>query len=147
MALTETEIVARLVLAAFLGALVGIERDIHRKPAGMRTHGLICMGAALFTVVSGDFISDPARIASGIVTGIGFLAAGVIFRAENRVRGITTAAEMWVLAAVGIAVGAGMYFAGVATVIIVLLLLVPGKALEKDVEQIAEKKKSRGEKK
>ena len=137
----DSEILTRLVLAAVLGALIGVEREIRRKPAGLRTHALICMGAALFTVVSGNFEADPARIASGIVTGIGFLAAGVIFRFENKVHGITTAAEIWALAAVGIAVGAGMYLAAVATTIIVLLLLVPGLALEKDVEQLEKKRK------
>lgn len=141
MVLADSEIITRLVLAAILGALIGIEREVRRKPAGLRTHALICMGAALFTIVSGNFEADPARIAAGIVTGIGFLAAGVIFRFENKVHGITTAAEIWALAAVGIAVGAGMYLAAVATTIIVLLLLVPGLALEKDVEQLEKKKK------
>jgi putative Mg2+ transporter-C (MgtC) family protein len=141
--LTETDILTRLVLAAFLGALIGIEREVRNKP-GIRTHGLICMGAALFTMVSVDFNpSNPTGIAGGIVTGIGFLSAGVIFKAETRVRGITTAAEIWVLAAVGIAVGAGMYYAAVVTTIIVLLLLVPGRALERDVDVIAEKKRKK----
>ena len=141
MVLVDSEIITRLVLAAILGALIGIEREIRRKPAGLRTHALICMGAALFTIVSGNFEADPARIAAGIVTGIGFLAAGVIFRFENKVHGITTAPEIWALAAVGIAVGAGMYLAAVATTIIVLLLLVPGLALEKDGEQLEKKRK------
>lgn len=140
MVLAENEILTRLVLAAFLGALVGMEREFHKKPAGIRTHGIICMGAALFTVMSGEFSpQEPGRIAAGIVTGIGFLAAGVIFKFESHVRGITTAAEIWVLAAIGIAVGAGFYFAAVAATIIVLFFLVPGKMLEKDVEELAER--------
>ncbi len=142
MVLVESEILTRLVLAAFLGALIGIEREMHNKPTGLRTQGLICMGAALFTIVSGEFSpANPTGIAGGIVVGIGFLAAGVIFRFENKIHGLTTAAEIWVLAAIGIAVGAGFYFAGIAAAIIVLLLLVPGIIIEKDVDVLTKKKR------
>ena len=140
MVLTESEIFTRLIMAAFIGAIIGAERQIHKRPAGMRTHGLICVGATLFTIISGFYDQDPARISAGIVTGIGFLAAGVVFRSEKHLQGITTAAEIWVLAAIGIAIGAGLYYAAIATAIIVLVLLVPGVSLEQDVEKIAEKK-------
>ena len=128
----ELEIVFKLILAAFLGGLIGYERQIHKKPAGLRTHTLICIGATLFTIVSISFVgaSDPSRIASGIVTGIGFLAAGLIFRAEDHVRGLTTATELWVLAAIGIAIGIGFYYVAIVTTIIVLVILVPMKYFE-----------------
>ena len=134
----EMEIVTKLVIAAIFGILIGLEREIHRKPAGMRTHALVCMGAALFTMLSFSFSGsnvDESRIAAGIVTGIGFLGAGIVFRAEDRVRGITTAAELWVLAAIGVAVGMGMYFAATAATVIVLILLWPAKLLEKKVKR------------
>ena len=134
----EMEIVTKLVIAAIFGILIGLEREIHRKPAGMRTHALVCMGAALFTMLSFSFSGsnvDESRIAAGIVTGIGFLGAGIVFRAEDRVRGITTAAELWVLAAIGVAVGMGMYFAATAATVIVLILLWPAKLIEKRVKR------------
>ncbi len=134
----EMEIVTKLVIAAIFGILIGLEREFHKKPAGMRTHALVCMGAALFTVLSFSFSGsnvDESRIAAGIVTGIGFLGAGIVFRAEDRVRGITTAAELWVLAAIGVAVGMGMYFAATAATVIVLVILWPAKIVEKRVKR------------
>lgn len=128
----ELEIVFKLFLAALLGGLIGYERLIHRKPAGMRTHTLICIGATLFTIVSmyvgGN--SDPSRIAAGIVTGIGFIAAGIMFKAEDHIKGLTTASELWVLAAIGIAIGIGFYFVAIAGTIIILVILVPLKYIE-----------------
>ena len=121
----DWEILLRLVLAAIAGGLVGFERSTAKKPAGIRTLMLVGMGAALFTVVSITAFadSDPTRIAAGIVTGIGFLGAGTIFRAKNQVMGLTTAASMWAVAAIGIAVGLGEYFlAATATMLVVLIL-------------------------
>ena len=127
----ELEAGLRLVLAALLGAAVGLEREHAHKPAGLRTHILICMGSALFTIVSIYGFSgtvDPARIAAGVVTGIGFIGAGVIFRGikGDKVVGITTAASVWITAAIGIASGCGMYIlAAIATVIAVIVLAIP----------------------
>jgi putative Mg2+ transporter-C (MgtC) family protein len=100
----------KLLLAGLLGGFVGYEREVHEHPAGLRTHILVCMGAAVFTLVSLSFgpgISDPARIAAQIVSGIGFLGAGAILRQGNIVRGLTTAASLWTVAAIGMAVGIG----------------------------------------
>ncbi|MBN1896294.1 MAG: MgtC/SapB family protein [Candidatus Aenigmarchaeota archaeon] len=114
----------QLVIALGLGALVGLEREIGRKPAGLRTHMLVSMGACLFTIVSvGQFDMDPARVASGIVTGIGFIGAGTIMGSKIRIKGITTAATLWVTAGVGLAVGAGMYVPAIIAAILVFLVL------------------------
>ena len=133
----ETEIIIKLVLAAVFGMLVGLERELHKKPAGMRTHAFVCMGAALFTILSYSFAGsgvDTSRIAAGVVTGIGFLGAGVVFQAKNHIRGITTAAELWVLAAIGVALGTGMYYAATISTVIVLFILWPAKFLESKVK-------------
>ena len=123
--LSEFDLFVRLLLAAGLGALIGFEREIDDEPAGLRTHMLICIGATLFTIVSTQFVgaSDTSRIAAGVVTGIGFLGAGTIFRSENRVRGLTTAADVWVLAAAGSAIGIGYYLAAVSAAVIVFAIL------------------------
>lgn len=123
----EVETVLRLVLAAALGAAVGYQREKSGKPAGLRTHTLICLGAALFTVASlhGFGIgSDPSRVAAGIVTGIGFLGAGAIMhRSEGIVSGLTTAATIWSVAAIGLAIGTGMYLVPVVSTVLVLVVL------------------------
>lgn len=132
----ETEIAIKIVMAAVVGMLIGLEREIRKKPAGMRTHALVCIGATLFTILSFSFIGssiDTSRIAAGIVTGIGFLGAGVIFQAKDKIKGITTAAELWVLAAIGVAIGMGMYFAAGISTLVVLIVLWPAKMLEKKV--------------
>lgn len=129
----ESELLFRLIAAALIGLVLGMEREIRRKPAGMRTHALVCMGSCLFTLVSltmsGNNV-DVSRIASGVVTGIGFLGAGTIFFNKDKIHGLTTAAEMWALAAIGLAVGIGMYYAAVVAAAIVMLILLPGKKLE-----------------
>jgi putative Mg2+ transporter-C (MgtC) family protein len=123
--------VARLLLAGFLGGLVGLERTIHHKSAGIRTNMFICFGAAMFTILS-DIIPDPSladrtRIASNIVQGVGFLGAGAIIHAKGGVSGLTTAATIWVVASIGIAAGAGHYLlATFATAIILLALFLLG---------------------
>lgn len=107
----------KLVLAAVLGGVVGWERELHERPAGLRTHSLVCMGAALITIVSVSFVgpsSDPGRIAAQIVSGIGFLGAGTILRQGNIVRGLTTAASLWTVAGIGMAVGIGGVYAWLA---------------------------------
>ena len=131
----ETEILLKLALSLALGMLIGLEREIHKKPAGMRTHTLVCVGATLFAVMSVSFVEDPARIAAGVVTGIGFLGAGMILQAKDKIIGLTTAAELWALAAIGLAVGMGSYFAAIAAAFAVLLVLWPGKMLEKNLRK------------
>ena len=118
----------RLLLAAFLGGAIGFERERSGKPAGLRTHMLISMGAALFTVVSifgFSGFADPSRLAAGVVAGIGFIGAGaIIFRTrEGYVTGLTTAATIWVVAGIGVAAGAGLYIAAVVVTAIVLAVL------------------------
>jgi putative Mg2+ transporter-C (MgtC) family protein len=129
---TNLEMVFRLILAAVLGACIGYQRERAHKPAGLRTHALISLGSALFTVVSvfgfGSQGVDASRIAAGVVTGVGFIGAGVIFRGMrgDMVMGLTTAASIWVSAAVGLAAGAGMYIvAPVVTILTVLILFFP----------------------
>ena len=128
--LTDTELVRRLILAALLGAAFGLEREIRQKSAGLRTNILIAVGAAVFTLMSIEMAAstpaaDPARIAAQIVTGIGFLGAGAIMRTRVGVQGLTTAATVWVNAAVGVAVGAGQYhLALIATAVTIVVLLV-----------------------
>lgn len=102
--------VFKLLLAGLLGGFVGYEREVHEHPAGLRTHILVCMGAAVFTLVSlsfGGTSSDPGRVAAQIVSGVGFLGGGAILRQGNIVRGLTTAASLWTVAAIGMAVGVG----------------------------------------
>jgi putative Mg2+ transporter-C (MgtC) family protein len=124
----QIDIALRLLLAAVLGAVIGFEREIHDHPAGMRTHLLVSLGSAIFTVVSifgfGDAaITDPSRVAAQIVTGIGFLGAGAIIKYGTSVRGLTTAASLWATAAVGMAVGAGWWIlAAVSSAIVVVSL-------------------------
>lgn len=100
----------KLVLAVLLGGVIGFEREVHGRPAGLRTHILVCLGATTFTIVSISFAgssTDPSRIASQVVTGIGFLGAGTIIRQGSIIRGLTTAASLWTVAAIGVAVGVG----------------------------------------
>jgi len=111
------EVALRLGLAVLLGSILGLEREAHLRPAGARDHALVALGAALFTVggiigFGGEESSDPARIAAGVVGGIGFIGAGVILRTGLSVRGITTAATLWVAAALGVALGCGLYVEG-----------------------------------
>ncbi|HET8568680.1 MAG TPA: MgtC/SapB family protein, partial [Candidatus Limnocylindria bacterium] len=116
-----------------LGAGVGLERELHQRPAGFRTHALVALGAAMFTVVSREMAgpnADPTRIAAQIVTGIGFLGAGAIIRHGLAVRGLTTAASLWIVAAIGMAVGAGYFSAAMIATGIVLVGLGPFRWLE-----------------
>lgn len=123
----ELEMVFRVLLAMVLGGIIGFQRAKAEKPAGLRDIILICTGAALFTVVSiqGFGIDDQARVAAGIVTGIGFLGAGVIIRRGEGgvVKGLTTATTIWVTAGIGMAAGAGMYIIASVTALLVLAVL------------------------
>jgi putative Mg2+ transporter-C (MgtC) family protein len=131
----------RLVVAAGLGAAIGVEREVREREAGIRTHLLVSLGSCLFTIVSAygfhEFLvsgtnivrADPTRIAAQIVTGIGFLGAGAIIREGLSVRGLTTAASLWVVAAIGMAAGAGYYWPAVAGTLLTLFALWPLRAL------------------
>lgn len=133
--ISEIELVLRLLLALGLGALVGLEREIHDRPAGLRTHILVCMGSAIFMIVSLNVAgADPARIAAGVVTGIGFLGAGTIFRSKTHIEGLTTAADLWVIAGIGLAVGLGFYLTAIISAVIVFSLLFLGRQLKARVK-------------
>ena len=139
--LSWEEALLRIVVAATLGGAVGIERELRDHDAGFRTHMLVAIGSALFTIVSAyafrDFLvgggavvrADPTRIAAQIVTGIGFLGAGAIIRQGLSVRGLTTAATLWVVAAIGMAAGAGYYGGALITTAVVLISLWPLRIL------------------
>jgi putative Mg2+ transporter-C (MgtC) family protein len=127
------EMWVKLGLAIACGAAIGIERELHDKPAGLRTNMLICVGSTLITMVSIHValtyaerqinIADPGRIAAQIVSGIGFLGAGTIIQARGSVHGLTTAATMWVLAGIGLAIGSGTYAPAIAGTVILLVTL------------------------
>ena len=125
------EIFGQLALATFLGALIGVERELARKTAGMRTFALVALGSALFTIISqfafASFVGtsfDPSRIASQVVVGIGFIGAGSIIFSQSRVRGLTTAAGLWVSAAIGMAVAYKMYAIAVFATLVTIFILV-----------------------
>jgi len=127
-----------LLVACLLGTILGVEREIHQKAAGVRTNALIALGAALFTIVGFEMTKDtgdPSRVASTIVTGIGFLGAGAILRTGTNIHGLTTAATIWVNAAIGMAAGAGAYALAVsATTISVVVLWIVG-VFERRIER------------
>ena len=126
----------RVLAAALAGMAIGLNRELHGKPAGLRTHGLIAMGAALVTAIAA-YLSpeDPAavsRVMQGVVAGLGFVGAGVIMHhdVEHRVEGLTTAATIWVVAVLGVACGAGLYGLALSSVALALVILVLGARLE-----------------
>jgi len=123
--LSNLDMVARLLLATLLTGLIGFEREATGKAAGLRTHAMVGFGAAMFTMVSitGFEAGDPARVAAQIVTGIGFLGAGAIWRSEDRVRGLTTAAGLWAVAAIGMGIGAGLLLLGTVGTMVTLGVL------------------------
>ena len=134
------DLVWRLLLAAGLGAAVGLEREYRQKPAGLRTNTLIAVGSALFTVMSVSLTGgggDPSRIAAQIVTGIGFLGGGAIMRNRDSVHGMTTAATIWVNAAIGVAAGAGQYALATFTAALTLVVLVVLPPIERYFERRA----------
>ena len=121
------EIFLKLVVAAALGGLIGLEREAHGRPAGLRTNILVCVGATLVMAVAraaSSGVVDPGRAMAGVVTGIGFLGAGAIIKMGNIVRGLTTAACIWLVAALGIAVGQGLYVLAAITTGVALFVLV-----------------------
>lgn len=137
------ELIVRLVLASFLGGIIGLEREVHGREAGVRTYLVVALGSALIMLVSEYMFLkyrfesaaalrvDPGRIAAQAITGIGFLGAGVILRYQNSIRGLTTAACMWVACGIGLAVGAGQYLAGTVVSALTVIALTGLKSFEK----------------
>lgn len=139
--LSDVEIIIRLFLAVLLSGLIGLERQIHRRTAGLRTHILVCLGACLIMLTSLYIYQlyknladlDPARIAAGVITGIGFLGAGAIIREREQVRGLTTAASLWIVAGIGLAIGCGFYNAAIYATILAIAVLFFLRIMEKKV--------------
>ena len=139
--MSEWEIILKLALSCILGCIIGLERESLNRPAGLRTYTLVCMGSALAMVVSLEMYyqfqatvnADPGRIAAQVVSGIGFIGAGTIIREGPTIRGLTTAAGIWVVGCIGLAVGAGMYVPAIATSILVLFILIYFRKLEERV--------------
>ncbi len=131
------QLLGALALAILLGSAVGLEREANNHPAGFRTHALVCVGSALVSIVSWstfqnfNFSGDPTRIAAQIISGIGFLGAGTIMREGANIKGLTTAASLWTVAAIGLAVGFGLYFVAITTTALVVLVLQFFSKLEK----------------
>lgn len=124
---TELNLALRMTVGLVLGAIIGFERELHRQPAGFRTHSLVSLGAALFTIVSAYGFSgpmvDPTRIAAQIVSGIGFIGAGTILQYRGHIRGLTTAASLWSVAAIGTAAGAGLFVLAIMGTVLILVIL------------------------
>ena len=147
--LSDWELVGRLVLAALLGFSIGLEREIRGQAAGERTHALVALGAAAFALISGRAFpgGDTARVAAGVVTGIGFLGAGMILKKEGvRIEGLTTAAGIWAVGAIGLAIGAGMYLLGIVAAVLVGLILAAESVLKLDKRLERRRAKERKEK-
>lgn len=140
--ITHWEMLLRITVAAFLGGVIGVERDIHRRQAGLRTHLIVSMASATFMVVSAHFVFfqhyvpgqlvtvDTSRIAASVVAGVGFLGGGSILRTGASVQGLTTAAGLWLVAAIGLCTGSGMYVEGVYVTVVGLLALTVLRAFE-----------------
>jgi putative Mg2+ transporter-C (MgtC) family protein len=140
--LDTVDVAARLVVAVIAGAVLGINRDLHRKPAGLRTHALVSLGSATSVVVVlstlGADASALSRVIQGLVTGVGFIGAGVILHrqgSEYRVAGLTTAASIWVAAALGLACGSGLWFAALLALALTLAVLAFGGPIEQAFER------------
>lgn len=135
------EIIGRILLAAILGGLIGIEREVNNRPAGLRTHVLVTLGSTLIMLISIDGfnasevsrMADPSRLAAQVVSGIGFLGAGTIMRTGSNISGLTTAASLWVSAGIGLGIGAGYYLGTIFTAAIVLITLMSLRKLEKSI--------------
>ena len=136
---SEVSIVLRILFSAVLGGLIGLEREVHRHEAGLRTHILVCLGSTLIMLTSLYVFDiyrdigpvDPSRIASNVVTGIGFIGAGAIIRYGGSIKGLTTAASLWITSAVGLAIGCGFYLAAFFTTLITISALLFLRNLEK----------------
>jgi len=145
--LTSYEIIARLLLGTLFGGVIGFERQIHGRPAGFRTHILVCIAAVLIMLVSEyyQYLSsidpsyiriDPGRIAAGALAGVGFIGAGVVLKAGLSIQGLTTAACIWVVSAIGLAIGSGLYLAGTVTFVITIFSLALLRIVEKKMPKL-----------
>ena len=145
---TQLELTLRLVVALMLGAVIGWERELQRMPAGFRTHALVSLGSAIFTIVSAYAftgpLSDPTRIAAQIVSGVGFLGGGAILHYGGTVRGLTTAASLWAVAAVGMAAGAGLFVVAAVSSVLVIVALEVFQRIERTVKRRFKIARSRG---
>lgn len=142
-----TEIVLRLLLAAVIGGIIGFEREVHGRAAGFRTQLIVCVAAVLIMIVSENYYHylhdidnslriDPARISAGALIGIGFLGAGVIIKSGFAVRGLTTAASIWIVSAIGLAIGGGLYLEAVLTATITIIALMVLRILEDRIKTL-----------
>lgn len=136
-----------IILAVVFGAAIGLEREISGKAAGLRTNVLICLGAAVFTIISKQMGSGQqdslTRIAAQIVTGVGFLGAGAVIRDRGGIQGLTTAATIWLVASIGMACGARLYLLAVISTLVAVAVLIGLRQLEKPVERYVKKRKSK----
>lgn len=150
--LTDSQMILRLILTVFLSGFIGLERQIHRRSAGLRTHILVSLGSCLIMLTSMYIFDiykdkaqlDPARIAAGVITGIGFLGAGTIIRESEGIRGLTTAASLWVVAGIGLAVGCGFWKAAFVTAVLSLIVLLLFREVEAKVFGKEEKEARHG---
>jgi len=132
----QPEHILQIVSAFVAGGLLGVEREYHSKPAGFRTMILICVGSCLFTILSSTFVTNPDRIASNIITGIGFIGAGVVFKEGISVRGITSAATIWIAASLGMCIGLKFYGLAILVAILVLIVLIVLSRLEEAFDNL-----------
>jgi putative Mg2+ transporter-C (MgtC) family protein len=136
-----------IILATILGASIGLERELSGKAAGLRTNVLICLGAAVFTIISREIVAQTdgsvARIAAQIVTGVGFLGAGAIIQDRGGIHGLTTAATIWLVASIGMACGGHFYLLGVITTLIAIIVLIGLAKLAKPLDQYRENRKTK----
>ncbi len=123
--ISEFDIIVRLLVALALGTVIGFERESEKRPAGLRTHMIVCVSATLFTILSFNAFpqADPARVAAAIITGMGFIGAGCILKSGGQVIGVTTAASLWITTAIGIAIGVGYYLSAIIVTLIVFGVL------------------------
>jgi putative Mg2+ transporter-C (MgtC) family protein len=144
-----SEDVISIILAAFLGAAIGLEREISGKAAGLRTNLLICLGAAVFTIISRQMVAgtdgEISRIAAQVVTGVGFLGAGAVIQDRRGVHGLTTAATIWLVASIGMACGAHYYELAVITTLIAIIVLIGLGKLAKPLERYTQKRQFKTE--
>jgi len=147
----DQEILIRLVLGALIGGIIGFEREIHGRAAGFRTQLIVCVAAVLIMIISENYHFhihtidpslriDPARISAGALIGIGFLGSGVIIKSGYAVRGLTTAASIWIVSAIGLAIGGGLYYEGLATTAITIIALIVLRIVERRIKTLRFKK-------
>jgi len=142
--ISAPEILLRLLLGAVIGGIVGFEREIHGRAAGFRTQLIVCVASVLIMIVSENYYFhihsldptlriDPARISAGALIGIGFLGAGVIVKSGFAIRGLTTAASIWIISAIGLAIGGGLYLEGISTAVITIIALMALRTVDKKI--------------